>query len=228
MGWSDAGPLPRTVQQFATELHALLQQAKEPGPYVLVGHSMGGFTMRVFVHDYPSEVAGVVLIESMSPAQFAASTASTSTQTAQVSQTHASSVLPILARIGMIRLLARPLGLTPTSLPNEAAYTARYVRPGTWQTVADESQGMPDSARQAGAVKSFGDLPLLILSRKLGNSAADQVWHLNQKGLLLLSTRSRQSFADQSGHNVELDQPEAAVGAIVDMVKIVHSLRIEK
>ena len=67
MGYSEPGPLPRTAERFATELHALLSNAGEPGPYVLVGHSMGGFTVRVFAHDYPGDVAGVVLIESMSP-----------------------------------------------------------------------------------------------------------------------------------------------------------------
>src|SRR5215213_6006374 len=42
MGWSEAGPLPRTAEQFTKELHSLLQRAAIPGPYVLVGHSMGG------------------------------------------------------------------------------------------------------------------------------------------------------------------------------------------
>src|SRR5512133_732893 len=69
MGYSEAGPLPRNAAQFAKELHTLLQRASIPGPYVLVGHSMGGLTVRVFAHDYATEVAGVVLIDSMSPGQ---------------------------------------------------------------------------------------------------------------------------------------------------------------
>jgi len=67
MGWSDPGPLPRDAAQFAKELHTLLQNADVPGPYVMVGHSLGGLGVRVFVHEYASEVAGVVLIESMNP-----------------------------------------------------------------------------------------------------------------------------------------------------------------
>ncbi len=69
MGYSEAGPVPRDAEQFAKELHTLLQQAGIPGPYVLVGHSMGGLTVRVFAHEYPAEVAGIVLIDSMSPGQ---------------------------------------------------------------------------------------------------------------------------------------------------------------
>jgi pimeloyl-ACP methyl ester carboxylesterase len=69
MGWSEPGPLPRVASQFAKELHALLHNAKIPGPYILVGHSLGGLPVRMFTHDYPSEVAGVVLIDSMHPGQ---------------------------------------------------------------------------------------------------------------------------------------------------------------
>src|SRR6266508_2309430 len=63
MGWSEAGPLPRDAAQFAKALPTLLHTAHLPGPYPMVGHSLGGFGVRVFVHDYASEIAGVVLIE---------------------------------------------------------------------------------------------------------------------------------------------------------------------
>src|SRR6185503_17037421 len=69
-GWSEAGPLPRDAAQYAKELHTLLQNAGIPGPYVMVGHSLGGLPVRVFVHEYASEIAGVVLIDSMTPQQF--------------------------------------------------------------------------------------------------------------------------------------------------------------
>ena len=69
MGYSEAGPLPRNAEQFAKELHILLARANIAGPYVLAGHSLGGLPVRVFAHDYPTEVAGVVLIDSMSPGQ---------------------------------------------------------------------------------------------------------------------------------------------------------------
>ena len=52
MGYSDPGPLPRTAEQFAQELHLALNQARIPGPYVLVGHSAGGLTVRVFAHEF--------------------------------------------------------------------------------------------------------------------------------------------------------------------------------
>jgi pimeloyl-ACP methyl ester carboxylesterase len=111
MGWSEPGPLPRVASQFAKELHALLHNANIPGPYILVGHSLGGLPVRMFTHDYPSEVAGVVLIDSMHPGQSTYAT-----------QTRALSLLSVLARFGIVRLLADPLGMVAHDTPNEDAF----------------------------------------------------------------------------------------------------------
>jgi pimeloyl-ACP methyl ester carboxylesterase len=63
LGQSEPGPKPRTAMQFARELHTALQNAGIKPPYVLVGHSMGGITVRVFADMYPQEVAGLVLVD---------------------------------------------------------------------------------------------------------------------------------------------------------------------
>ena len=100
MGYSEAGPLPRNAEQFAMELHTLLERANIAGPYVMVGHSLGGLPVRVFTHDYPTEVAGVVLIDSMSPGQMAQPPTEIEPQTPSQSSGNVAS-LPIGAyRIG--------------------------------------------------------------------------------------------------------------------------------
>jgi pimeloyl-ACP methyl ester carboxylesterase len=110
LGWSEPGPLPRDAAQFARELHSLLQNANIPGPYVMVGHSLGGLPVQVFAHDHPSEVAGVVLVDSMYPGQQGYAT-----------QAPALSAISVLARFGIVRLLARPLGLVEDVSPDAAA-----------------------------------------------------------------------------------------------------------
>jgi pimeloyl-ACP methyl ester carboxylesterase len=52
-----------------TDLHALLQGAGEPGPYVFVAHSIGGLFVRLYASTYPDEVAGMVLVDSASEDQ---------------------------------------------------------------------------------------------------------------------------------------------------------------
>jgi pimeloyl-ACP methyl ester carboxylesterase len=70
LGRSDPGPQPRTAEQMARDLHALLAALAIRPPIVLVGHSAGGLFMRVFAHDYPSEVAALVFIDPATEASY--------------------------------------------------------------------------------------------------------------------------------------------------------------
>ena len=56
-------PQPTTLQDGAKDLHALLKASGERGPYVLVGHSMGGAISRLYASEYPQDVSGLVLID---------------------------------------------------------------------------------------------------------------------------------------------------------------------
>lgn len=61
-GRSEPGPLPRHSGREAAELKALIEKARIPGPYVLVGHSLGARNKQVFASRYPDAVAGMVLL----------------------------------------------------------------------------------------------------------------------------------------------------------------------
>jgi pimeloyl-ACP methyl ester carboxylesterase len=63
---SNPVPMPRTAQDVVTDLHALLHAANIPGPYVLVGHSLGGLFVRLYASTYPDDVAGMVLVDAFS------------------------------------------------------------------------------------------------------------------------------------------------------------------
>ncbi len=69
MGFSDPGPFPRDAGAVVNDLHALLHKAGLPPPYVLVGHSSAGLHLRLYADRYPSEVAGMVLVDPAVPDQ---------------------------------------------------------------------------------------------------------------------------------------------------------------
>jgi pimeloyl-ACP methyl ester carboxylesterase len=214
MGWSEASPQPRTAREYAKELHTLLAKANEPGPYVLVGHSMGGYTVIVYAHDYPAEVAGLVLID-------AQDLPTSNVATYQPAPKPGGNPIPaLLARIGLVRLLGAPLG-SVENLPDgdKQAYTANAVAPRSVQTFTDEGMGMSEGGAQARAVTSLGALPLIVLSRGKDQDAKHTA---AQTDLLQFSTDSQQLFADQSGHPIMIEQPDAAVAAIVKMVELVR------
>lgn len=64
---SDPAPQPTTAAVMVADLHALLEAAGEPGPYVMVGHSVGGLVVRLFAATSPREVVGLVLVDALSP-----------------------------------------------------------------------------------------------------------------------------------------------------------------
>lgn len=196
MGHSESGPLPRTAEHFARELHVLLQQAGIRGPYVLVGHSMGGAPVRVFAHDYPAEVAGVVLIESMNPGAVGtpvSATTATSPDSGMESITNMflTNLLTLPARVGLVRVLTGPVaGLSPG---DASAYTAHSVTVRSLQAAIDEGRGMQESLTQARRVTTLSSMPLIVLSRGLreGSPGEDEKWQREQSELLQLSSDSR-------------------------------------
>src|SRR5947209_2903437 len=69
-GRSDSGAEPRSSLQIARELKQLLQAAGEEGPFVLVGHSMGGYDIRVYTGQYAKDVLGIVLVDASHEDQY--------------------------------------------------------------------------------------------------------------------------------------------------------------
>jgi pimeloyl-ACP methyl ester carboxylesterase len=67
LGHSDPGPTPRDGRAIVSDLAALTRELDERGPFVLVGHSMGGLMVRLFALTHPDKVLGVVLVDAVTP-----------------------------------------------------------------------------------------------------------------------------------------------------------------
>src|SRR5437773_2566106 len=66
LGRSTPVPMPRTARDLVSDLHALLQTAHVPAPYVFAAHSFGGFFARLYARTYPNKVVGMVLVDALS------------------------------------------------------------------------------------------------------------------------------------------------------------------
>src|SRR5437762_235457 len=101
-GRSDPPASPQDGAAVATDLHALLDHAQIPGPYVLVGHSTGGVYVRVFAARYPDQVAGIVFLDSQ-PNEALTGLPDFPSQYSTLRR--ATALFPTLARLGVFRLV---------------------------------------------------------------------------------------------------------------------------
>ena len=71
MGYSDVGPAPGDGDAIVGDLERLMARSGEPGPFILMGHSMAGLYLRQFATANPDQVAGLVLIDAVTPEMIA-------------------------------------------------------------------------------------------------------------------------------------------------------------
>jgi pimeloyl-ACP methyl ester carboxylesterase len=220
LGWSDPSPKPRTTKVIAEELHTLLQNAGIRGPYVLVGHSLGGMDVRMFASEDPSEVAGMVLVDSSHPDQedrFPPEAKKLSAGTRYVIR-----AMQLTLPIGLPRLLASRAA--PPEIRPE--FCAIFCRKQFLAAVRAEAEAQDVNAAQVRALGPLGDLPLVVLSHdpdKMkfpGNltEPVNRAWGEMQEELAHLSSNGTHLVVKGSGHDIQIDKPEAVVEAIRKVV----------
>jgi pimeloyl-ACP methyl ester carboxylesterase len=218
LGYSDASPHPRTSKKIAEELHTLVHHAGVPPPYILVGHSMGGFNVRLYANLYRNEVAGMVLVDSSHPEQL--KRLPPAVLDLDASWVRQQEFLEFTMPFGIPRLL----GFCDSDPEVRAAecnfHSAR-------EAVA-ELKSISESAAQIAATGPFGDLPLAVLSSDSDHPRPDlpedlvkptnDAWQQMQEELSHLSTKGTRVVAKGSGHYIQIDRPGVVIEAVHNLV----------
>jgi pimeloyl-ACP methyl ester carboxylesterase len=219
LGYSDSSPRPRTSKDIAEELHTLLHNVGISPPYILVGHSMGGYDVRLYTSLYRSEIAGMVLVDASHPEQQKRFPAALNDLDA--SWVREQEFLEFTTPLGIPRLL----GFCAHDVEARAAecnfHSAR-------EAVA-EMKAFPESAAQTAATGSLGNLPLAVLSHDPNKPQPDlpedlvkptsDAWQQMQEELSHLSSRGTRVVAKNSGHYIQLDRPELVIKAVREVVE---------
>lgn len=164
IGWSAAGPLPRTAERVTEDLAELLRVLDLPGPYVLVGHSYGGLHVRHFADRHPDLVAGLVLVDSAHPDQFARSSRQRMALRAMVSSTaeHAK-----WSRFGFPRLRAGALIgpiVAGLSEPASSAAAARMRASHNWRGTHAETTAWLDTVNDDVRATTMPECPVAVVT----------------------------------------------------------------
>jgi pimeloyl-ACP methyl ester carboxylesterase len=228
LGWSDAGPSPRDARQIAIELHALLQTAAVPGPYVLAGHSNGGLYARMFASLYPNEVVGLVLADATPVDLFERlpATRSDFTNVAQQSRTFS-----WLAPFGVVRLLI-PSAVEPElarlpARPRDEIIARNSTGP-QWAGLAADLDALSASMVQVAQTGDLGARPLVVLSSTRGAAAsvADAKTKLQfDAEIAALSSDSRHVVVEGATHTGLASNPDHAAYVADAIRQVLDSVR---
>lgn len=218
--WSEPVPGPRSIEARAAELHKLLQTAGISGPYIFVAHSYGGLIVRLIARDHPSDVAGMVLVDT--PDEGVAFTDEYQRLTQQ-GETMVG-LIAIAAHFGIVRIWSAITsdgavrGLSPEM---NGALTAATVRPSFFAAIADDLasiSNVPPAMRTPGAFGRLGGKPLIFVKHGIPFpepfAFIEKYWDAGAERQLALSTNSALIVAHKANHMIANDQPEAVIEAI--------------
>ena len=226
--WSDPSSGPRDANAVAADLHQTLQAAQERGPYVMVGHSMGGPYIMTFTKRFGANVLGLVFVDASHPDQ------TKRMQEAGVNDTEVplnTRLQAALAWTGVPRLLLRT-----QDDPNDPKLIRQigvHFQPTSLAALLRENAAVGDTLREAGAFRSLGDRPLAVLTAlaPLSKATLDALHITQEQGRRVSAiwldlqndeaTWSRQSthqvFTD-STHYIQFGRPDAVIAAIHEVV----------
>jgi pimeloyl-ACP methyl ester carboxylesterase len=221
LGWSEAGPLPRTPERVVEDLHTLLGTAGERGPYVLAAHSLGGRYVRLFAERYPDQVAGMVLVDARS--EYHDQHIAPALKAELAARNTPGPEIEPMRRLGLLRLFAAPISTAGNPeaalLPKDTLTTmmVQSVRPGTVAAAQSEFTELEQSDAIL-QTATLGNLPLRVLVSEQA-SAVDPLWMEGQEDQAARSTNSTLRFLPGS-HFLQYGNAEAVIAAVREVVQV--------
>jgi pimeloyl-ACP methyl ester carboxylesterase len=233
--WSDPGPEFDTFDQAANDLHLVLTNAGVRGPYVLVGHSLGGLLVRYYQSKHPADVVGIVLVDS----SHEESLQHVGLKVVRIPELSATQFQLLIDEGKANRpknpepdlipsTIFPPYDKLPAQFQDLHLWALKKVLPlvKNWGLNLQFDLSRLHRMREA-TPHPLGSIPLAVLTAsqfdvvQRQNMTAEEARqdHLRlQRDLAELSTNSRQIMVSSSGHEIYLYKPEVVVHSIAAVI----------
>lgn len=241
LGWSEAATTPRTTKQVVHELFSMLDEAGDPPPVILVGHSFGGMTTLAAACLHPERVAGIVLVDPLHPAEwmlpdpnrkrmldFAVLLSERGAWMARFGIVRSVIRIMLIGSTGSARLINRAATGPGSGVAERLIGEIRKMPRALWpmvrshwtqaksfRSMADHLRQLPLSCAQAANALRKIEVPMIVLSA--GNLDDDRLEA--HRALARLSVWGEHRVAARSGHWIQLDEPHLVVDAIRDILR---------
>lgn len=235
-GWSDPSPKPRCSREIVSELDLLLTKAQIEPPYLLVGDSFGSYNVRLYAHQFPEKVTGIVLTDGLHESAML----NLPWAIAAVKYLFLSGfIMSVFGSLFGIIRLSGVVGLFEIIKPELKQFEhgqrqrvkRSFYRHQHWITMARELINLNRSSRQVQIADRLPDLPIISIKSRtffqtsiwtilLPLTAIDRLREQIHDRLARLSDRYVQITADNSSHFVWTDEPEIIVRAVERLIDL--------
>ena len=220
--WSEPDPELQTLARTTRNLHTLLVNANIEGPYVLVGHSIGGLYARQFAEEYPEQVAGLVLLDTGHPGQY---NQWTDLFAGSDNMLRIMPELQMLTGIGVGRLyftLGGEMDFSELTEPQKSQVKAFWSSSRYYDAQTVELHAGREIWADALNLGTLGRLPLLMISRGI---ELDHDWTKYQNELATLSTNSRHITVNGADHGGLVFNPNYASQVSEAIIQLVDTVQ---
>lgn len=235
--WSESSPTERSGANIVKELHTALEKEGIGGPYIMVGHSLGGMYARLFAQTYRNDVEGLVLIDAR-PEDDERNTKDLLKQ-AHFQGNPPASLLSVLKLSGSFRLFPDFMLEGLVAKQDRDAFVNVIATPSFFHAKEEEA-ALAYKTEDAIRGQNLESIPVRIIARGLPQNYAqagisddigkelESIWQAGQRNMLNISEDSELIVASKSGHMVIHDEPDLVIQTILQLLSNnnkTHSIR---